>query len=102
MACAIIVIAEAYRQLVARFQFQEKQRNLMVRGLDHRGKNTFAVVKSIVLQTLAHDPETAKIITGRIRAVSSTNDIISHAANLQPDLRTLIRAKFERFRSRDL
>jgi two-component sensor histidine kinase len=98
IACALmIVIAEAYRQLVARFQFQEKQRSLMVRELDHRGKNTFAVVESIVLQTLAHDPETAKIITGRIRAVSSTNDIISHAANLQPDLRTLIRAKFKPF-----
>ena len=69
----------------------------MVRELDHRGKNTFAVVESIVMQTLAHDPDTAKVITGRIRAVSSTNDIISHAANLQPDLHTLIRAKFKPF-----
>ena len=93
----IIVVAEAYRQLVARYRSQEKQKNLMVRELEHRGKNTFSVVESIVVQTLAHDPETAKVITGRIRAVSSTNDIISHAANLQPDLRTLIRAKFEPF-----
>lgn len=97
-ACAlIIVLAEAYRQLVARYQLQEKQKNLMVRELEHRGKNTFSVVESIVMQTLAHDPDTAKVITGRIRAVSSTNDIISHAADLQPDLHTLIRAKFEPF-----
>ena len=98
LACAIIVVlAEACRQLVARYQAQEKQKNLMVRELDHRGKNTFSVVESIVMQTLAHDPDTARVITGRIRAVSSTNDIISHAANLQPDLHTLIRAKFKPF-----
>ncbi len=98
LACAIIVVlAEAYRQLVAHYRLQEKQKNLMLRELEHRGKNTFSVVESIVLQTLAHDPDTAKVITGRIRAVSSTNDIISHAADLQPDLHTLIRAKFEPF-----
>jgi two-component sensor histidine kinase len=55
------------------------------------------VVESIVIQTLHDDKAKAEVITGRIRAVSSTNDIISHAANLQPDLRTLIRAKFEPF-----
>lgn len=93
----IIVVAEGYRQLVERYRSQEKQKNLMVRELEHRGKNTFSVVEAIVLQTLAHDPDTANVITGRIRAVSSTNDIISHAADLQPDLRTLIRAKFEPF-----
>jgi two-component sensor histidine kinase len=98
LSCLLmIVVAEAYRRLVARYRAQEKQKNLMVRELEHRGKNTFSVVESIVLQTLAHDPEIARVITGRIRAVSSTNDIISHAADLQPDLHTLIRAKFEPF-----
>jgi two-component sensor histidine kinase len=93
----MIVVAEAYRQLVARYQAQEKQKNLMLRELEHRSKNTFSVVEAIVSQTLAQDPATAGVITGRIRAVSSTNDIISHAADLQLDLRTLIRAKFQPF-----
>jgi two-component sensor histidine kinase len=98
LSCILmIVVAEAYRQLVARYQAQEKQKNLIVRELEHRGKNTFSVVEAIVSQTLAHDPATANVITGRIRAVSSTNDIISHAADLQPDLHTLIRAKFAPF-----
>ncbi len=73
------------------------EKNLMLRELEHRGKNTFSVVELIVIQTLHDDKAKAEVITGRIRAVSSTNDIISHAANLQPDLRTLIRAKFEPF-----
>ena len=93
----IIVVAEAYRQLVRRYQVQERQMSLMVREMEHRGKNTFSVVEAIVTQTLSHDPAIANVITGRIRAVSSTNDIISHATNLQPDLRTLIRAKFAPF-----
>jgi two-component sensor histidine kinase len=98
LSCGLIIlVAESYRQLLARYRAQERQKNLMVRELDHRGKNTFSVVEAIVSQTLAHDPDTAKVITGRIRAVSSTNDIISHADNLEPDLRTLIRAKFEPF-----
>ena len=57
LSCLLmIVVAEAYRQLVARYRAQEKQKNLMVRELDHRGKNTFSVVEAIVSQTLAHDP----------------------------------------------
>ena len=98
LSCLLmIVVAESYRQLVARYRAQERQKSLMMRELDHRGKNTFSVVEAIVSQTLAHDPQIAKVITGRIRAVSSTNDIISHAANLQPDLHTLIHAKFAPF-----
>jgi two-component sensor histidine kinase len=98
LSCALIImIAHAYRRLVANYQAQEREKNLMLRELDHRSKNTFQVVESIVIQTLHDDKAKAEVITGRIRAVSSTNDIISHAANLQPDLRTLIRAKFEPF-----
>lgn len=93
----IILIAHAYRRLVANYQAQEREKNLMLRELEHRGKNTFSVVEAIVIQTLHDDKAKADVINGRIRAVSSTNDIISHAANLQPDLRTLIRAKFEPF-----
>ncbi len=93
----IILIAEAYRRLLETYRAQERERSLMLRELDHRGKNTFAVVEAIVTQTLHDDKARAEIITGRIRAVSSTNDIISQAADLQPDLRTLIQAKFAPF-----
>ncbi|ARQ00859.1 sensor histidine kinase [Pseudorhodoplanes sinuspersici] len=93
----IIVVAEAYRQLLHRYQQQERQKNLMLRELEHRGKNMRSMVEAIVAQTLPDDPDAAQTIIGRIRAVSSTNDIISHAADLHADLRTLIRAKFEPF-----
>ena len=69
----------------------------MLRELEHRGKNMRSVVEAIVSQTLPDDPVAAQTIIGRIRAVSSTNDIISHAADLQADLRMLIHSKFEPF-----
>ena len=98
LSCTLIIlVAEACRQLVARYRRQEREKNLMLRELEHRGKNMRSVVEAIVSQTLPDDPEAAQTIIGRIRAVSSTNDIISHAANLEPDLRTLIRSKFEPF-----
>ncbi len=91
----MIAIAEAYRQLLARYRKQERLGRLMLRELEHRGKNMRSVVEAIVTQTLSEDSEAAKTIIGRIRAVSSINDLISHADNLEPDLRTLISAKFE-------
>lgn len=91
----IIVIAEAYRQLLARYRKQERIGRLMLRELEHRGKNMRSVVEAIVTQSLPEDAEAAKVITGRIRAVSSINDLISHATNLEPDLRALISTKFE-------
>ncbi len=93
----MIVVSVAYRQLLHRYRKQERQKNLMLRELEHRGKNTRSVVEAIVVQTLPDDLDAAQTIIGRIRAISSTNDIISHAADLQPDLRTLIRSKFEPF-----
>ena len=93
----IIAVAEAYRQLLRRYQKQERLKNLMLRELEHRGKNMRSVVEAIVAQTLPDDEEVAQTIIGRIRAVSSTNDIISQTADLQADLRTLIHSKFEPF-----
>ena len=93
----IVVVGEAYRQLLHRYQQQERQKNLMLRELEHRGKNMRSMVEAIVAQTLPDDPDAAQRIIGRIRAVSSTNDILSYASDLQADLRELIRSKFEPF-----
>lgn len=93
----IVVVAEAYRQLLHRYQQQEHQKNLMLRELEHRGKNMRSMVEAIVAQTLPDDPDAAQTINGRIRAVSSTNDILSYASDLHADLATLIRSKFEPF-----
>lgn len=65
--------------------------------LQHRGKNTFAVVEAIVHQTLAHDQTVADKLTGRIRAVSTTNDLVSASPDMTVDLRELFKHKLGDF-----
>jgi len=66
--------------------------------LQHRGKNTFAVVQSIVHHSLAGHPELAKTIAERIKSVSSTNDLIAQKpSTMTVGLRELLDAKFNSF-----
>jgi two-component sensor histidine kinase len=98
LSCAaIILIGSAYRRLLMNYQAQERHKNLMLRELEHRSKNTHSVVEAIVTQSLAGDREAAETIVGRIRAIAATDDVINAAEDLQPDLRTLIRSKFGPF-----
>jgi two-component sensor histidine kinase len=78
-ALCIVYAAQKYRAAVQRLRDTERQRQLELRELEHRGKNTFAVVESIVRKTLEDQPDQADLIAGRIHAVSSTNDIINRS-----------------------
>jgi two-component sensor histidine kinase len=62
--------------------------------MEHRGKNTFAVVEAIVRNTLGAGEE-ADTIVGRVRSVSSTNDIINKSPIHRASLRSIIRNEFE-------
>jgi len=98
LSCVLLVlIAQAYRRLLASYRAQERHKSLMLQELEHRSKNAYSVVEAIVTQSLADNREMAETIIGRIRAVSATNDVINAAEDLQPDLRTLIRSKFGPF-----
>jgi K+-sensing histidine kinase KdpD len=90
-AALIVWVAHRYRVAVDLFRATERERELAMKELEHRGKNTFAVVESIVRRTLDDLPERADIIAGRIHSVSSTNDIINRA----PAHKVGVRAIFE-------
>jgi len=94
LACCglMIWVAQLYRRTLARLNENERQRTLVVSELEHRGKNTFAVVESIVRSSLEELPDRAATIAGRIRAVSITNDII----NRSPEHRSTILAILQR------
>jgi two-component sensor histidine kinase len=78
---ATISVVALYRGAARRLRDEEKKRALLVRELEHRGKNTFAIVQSIVRQTLQDQKDLADTIVGRIRSVSATNDIITKSSN---------------------
>lgn len=91
LSCAAtIAVAEIYRSAVRRLNDEEKKRALLTRELEHRGKNTFAIVQSIVKQTLQDRPDIADAIVGRIKSVSATNDIITKSDRQTAGLQAIL------------
>jgi two-component sensor histidine kinase len=90
-ALCIVYVAQRYRMAVQRLRDNERKRQLEMRELEHRGKNTFAVVESIVRKTLEEQPDVADVIAGRIQSVSSTNDIINRTEGHTATLDTILR-----------
>jgi two-component sensor histidine kinase len=90
----VIWLAQLYRLTVSRLRAEERHRELMLREMEHRGKNTFAVVEAIVRNTLGSGDD-ANTIVGRVRSVSSTNDMINKSPSQRASLRSIIRNEFE-------
>lgn len=98
IGCATIIwLTEIYRRMQRGFRRQQRQFELLTREMEHRGKNTFAVVEAIVYQSLEGEREKAEAIAGRIHAVSSTNDIIHSTEDNAAPLRMVIESKLETF-----
>jgi two-component sensor histidine kinase len=97
LACCglMIWVAQLYRRAMERLRANERQRTLIMSELEHRGKNTFAVVESIVRSSLEELPDRAQTIAGRIRAVSITNDIINRSPEHRSTIRAILRREFE-------
>jgi len=65
--------------------------------LEHRGRNTFAIIDVIVQKALEDEPERASIISGRIRSVKFANDLINQTAAHTVLLKTLLLHEFVPF-----
>ena len=73
----IVVVAHLYRGSVRQLRDRNNERELLMHELEHRGRNTYAIVETIVRNTLGAEREKADIIAARVRAVSSANDLIN-------------------------
>ena len=92
-AC-ILAVTESYRAALRQVRKQERERELVMRELEHRGKNTYAVIDVIVQKTLEDEPELANIISGRIRTVKYANDLLNHTTTHTVLLKTLLLHEF--------
>lgn len=75
-AVLLIVFTHYGRQVLHRLWAREQEHALIARELEHRGRNTYAVIQTIVQQSLQDDPDRAESILGRIRAVKYANDLL--------------------------
>ncbi len=80
------------RDTTARRQAEETQR-LLLAELNHRVKNTLAVVQSIMQMTLTHSKnpaEFAKAFAGRVQSLASAHSILTATSWQGADLRALV------------
>jgi two-component sensor histidine kinase len=90
----ILFVTESYRRALKRMREHERERELVTKELEHRSKNTYAVIDVIVRKSLEHDPSSADVISGRIRAVKFANDIINQSSTHTVLFRTLLVHEF--------
>lgn len=77
----VIAAATIAREVTAR-KLAEAHKNLLIAELDHRVKNTLAIITSLISQTLktTDSPRTfAKVIEGRIRALSRVHGLLTRS-----------------------
>jgi two-component sensor histidine kinase len=89
-----IWFADAYRRVVEAFRVERRERELLVDELLHRGRNTFAVVSFIINSSLDDNKQRAKEIVERVKAVSSTNDLISGSKTQTVGLKQILDQEF--------
>lgn len=92
-AC-VVALATFHRDVLQRLREHDRERDLLMREMEHRGRNTYAVVEAIVRNTLAHDRTSADAIAGRVRAVSSANDLVNQSNSKTVRLRALLALEF--------
>jgi PAS domain S-box-containing protein len=86
-----------------RRQAEERQR-LLVNELNHRVKNTLAIVVSIVGQTLRSSPgpdEALKRIQSRLLALSNTHDLLNETSWDGATLRDVLKAELKPYQDAD-
>lgn len=97
----IIGISKIARDITERRQAEERLK-LLAREVDHRGKNTLALVQAIVRMTRA-DTVTAfvKIATGRIGALARVHTLLAASSWRGADLRQLVEEELAPYGAND-
>jgi two-component sensor histidine kinase len=75
----LITVYFAYlcRVVLQRLRRGERNNRILVKELQHRGRNIFSVIDVIVQKTLAHDPESGRTISGRLHSIEYANELLT-------------------------
>lgn len=73
----IVWTTNQYRLVVARIDEEEKYRRIVVDELSHRVKNKLATIYAILRHELRDQPEIWGSVSGRLQALSTTDDLLN-------------------------
>lgn len=90
----ILFVTERFREVLRKLREHERARDLLTKEMEHRSKNTYAVIDVVVRKTLEDEPDRANILSGRIRAVKCANDLVSNTATHTVLLKTILLNEF--------
>ena len=95
-ATLMIAIVGRYRMRVKRLADEDARHLTLARELQHRAKNSFAIIQAIVTQSLPGDTDKAKAIVQRIRATLA-EDLDFGFGRGAEDVRDLLEFELEPF-----
>lgn len=84
-------LSHLFRSVVRELQAEQAERELILREVEHRARNMGALGAAIVQFSLKDDKETADLINSRMHALQATNDLITRAPKMEPDIESIIR-----------
>lgn len=78
------------RRITERLTEEEEYRKLVVTELQHRLKNKLSTIHAVLHQVLDKEPQTWARIDGRLRALSTVDDLIGRVDNVGCDIKDLL------------
>lgn len=75
----LITVLFAYlcRHILQRLRRTERNNRVLVRELEHRGRNLFSILEVIVHKSLPNNPECADNILGRLKSIRYSNELLA-------------------------
>lgn len=84
-------LGHLFRSAVRILQAEQREREFILREIEHRSRNMGALGAAIVQLSLPGDPETAALINARMQALQATNDLITRAPKMEADIENIVR-----------
>ncbi len=84
-------LGHLFRSAIRQLQMEQAQRELILKEVEHRARNMGALGAAIVQFSLKDNREAADLINSRMRALQATNDLITRAPKMEPDIESIVR-----------
>ncbi len=90
----ILALTEYYRVALRQLHKRDQEREVVMKEVEHRGRNTYAVIDAIIQKTFEDQPERASVASARIRAVKYANDLLNQTSTYTVLLKALLLHEF--------